>query len=286
MNREPSNSSRDWRIRRLALGVDLEEFQPRPGRPAGGTALPVLVEALLQVLARRGVKATFFTVGETARRYQDLVAAIAADGHEIASHGYRHLPLAKQDPRTFADDLQESLDVLHALSPRPVIGYRAPLLSMTPHTAWAYAALHDAGIRYSSSVFPAANVQHGWPGCPSHPHVRDGVLEYPITPTRIAGALVPAVGGAYFRIFPRRLLFRALRSLGGTPLITSYFHPYDYDVHQPFALHRELARKPWLAPLLFYNRGDFLPRLEVLLDHADSVIPFSRHAAATHEKPV
>lgn len=276
-----------WTVPCLALGVDLEEFQPRSGSGGvSGTDLPRLVEALLEVFEPRRAKATFFTVGETAERFPGLVAALSAQGHEIASHGHRHLPLSKLNPRTFAEDLAHSLDVLNALSTRPVIGYRAPLLSMTEDTAWAYPVMRRAGIRYSSSVFPAPNVQYGWPECTPNPHTRGGVVEYPLTTIRIAGSVYPAVGGAYFRIFPRRWLFRAIRSLHHAPLVTSYFHPYDFDARQSFAMHRELTRKPWLAPLLFYNRRDFLPRLEVLLDHTETLIPFSRHFSAAYEEPM
>jgi peptidoglycan/xylan/chitin deacetylase (PgdA/CDA1 family) len=46
--------------------------------------------AVLDTLARAGARATFFVVGEQVQRRPALVAEIAAAGHTVAVHGYRH----------------------------------------------------------------------------------------------------------------------------------------------------------------------------------------------------
>ena len=46
--------------------------------------------AILELLARAGARATFFVVGEQVRRRPELVVEIAAAGHEVGLHGYRH----------------------------------------------------------------------------------------------------------------------------------------------------------------------------------------------------
>ena len=51
---------------------------------------PESTPIVLDILARHGVRATFFVVGEAADRHPDLVRRIVAGGHEIASHGQRH----------------------------------------------------------------------------------------------------------------------------------------------------------------------------------------------------
>jgi peptidoglycan/xylan/chitin deacetylase (PgdA/CDA1 family) len=45
---------------------------------------------ILDVLARHGVKATFFVIGERAEVYPDIVRRIAAEGHLIGNHTYSH----------------------------------------------------------------------------------------------------------------------------------------------------------------------------------------------------
>ena len=51
---------------------------------------PETTPAVLDALARHGMRATFFLVGERAARHPELVARIAAEGHEIGSHGWDH----------------------------------------------------------------------------------------------------------------------------------------------------------------------------------------------------
>ncbi len=45
---------------------------------------------VLDALAREGVRATFFVLGRQAERHPDTVRRIAAEGHQIANHGYDH----------------------------------------------------------------------------------------------------------------------------------------------------------------------------------------------------
>ncbi|MFO7947745.1 MAG: polysaccharide deacetylase family protein [Armatimonadota bacterium] len=51
---------------------------------------PLTTPLMLDVLHEYGVKATFFLVGEKAEEYPELACRIAADGHEIGNHSYRH----------------------------------------------------------------------------------------------------------------------------------------------------------------------------------------------------
>lgn len=51
---------------------------------------PETTPRVLEALARHGMRATFFMVGERAARHPDLVARIAAEGHEIGNHSWDH----------------------------------------------------------------------------------------------------------------------------------------------------------------------------------------------------
>jgi peptidoglycan/xylan/chitin deacetylase (PgdA/CDA1 family) len=57
---------------------------------------PDTTPELLAILRHYHVKATFFVVGAMARRYPTMLKAIAADGHEIANHTYRHTNLTRK----------------------------------------------------------------------------------------------------------------------------------------------------------------------------------------------
>ncbi len=48
---------------------------------------------LLDLLAAKGVRATFFVLGKRLARHGELVRRAHAEGHEIESHGHWHVPL-------------------------------------------------------------------------------------------------------------------------------------------------------------------------------------------------
>jgi peptidoglycan-N-acetylglucosamine deacetylase len=45
---------------------------------------------LLDLLKQRGIKATFFVVGQNAAQYPEILKRIATEGHELANHSYTH----------------------------------------------------------------------------------------------------------------------------------------------------------------------------------------------------
>src|SRR5688572_13844326 len=59
---------------------------------------------LLGQLQRLNIKATFFIVGQIARRNATLIRAIHEAGHEIASHGWDHRRLHPFTPKCFRED--------------------------------------------------------------------------------------------------------------------------------------------------------------------------------------
>jgi peptidoglycan/xylan/chitin deacetylase (PgdA/CDA1 family) len=70
---------------------------PRTLGSASGVALtfddgphPEGTPMMLDVLARHGATATFFVVGEQVRQRPALLAAVRAQGHQVALHGDRH----------------------------------------------------------------------------------------------------------------------------------------------------------------------------------------------------
>jgi polysaccharide deacetylase family protein (PEP-CTERM system associated) len=193
-------------------------------------------EFALSLLSRHGVKATFFVLGWIAERHPDLVATIAAEGHEIASHGYAHRLVTDLSPAEFEADVRRSFEVLRGIVPGPVVGYRAPAFSIRPDMRWAFEALADCGVRYDSSLYPVAfHPDYGAPGAPLGPYRHDnGLVEVPPSCAPYRLMRVPCAGGAYFRFMPYRV-FRGLarRCLEqGQPLVF-YIHPWEWDSAMP-----------------------------------------------------
>ena len=82
--------------------------------------------AVLDRLARHGVVATFFLVGEQVERYPSLAADIASAGHEIALHGHVHTLLLRRTPRGLERDLDRALAVIEDATGRSPACYRPP----------------------------------------------------------------------------------------------------------------------------------------------------------------
>jgi peptidoglycan-N-acetylglucosamine deacetylase len=89
--------------------------------------------AVLAALARAGATATFFLVGEQVERYPALAAEIAAAGHEVALHGYRHTLLLRRSPRALAVDLDRAAAAIEDATGRAPAAYRPPYGVFSSH---------------------------------------------------------------------------------------------------------------------------------------------------------
>jgi peptidoglycan/xylan/chitin deacetylase (PgdA/CDA1 family) len=66
---------------------------------------PETTPKLLDILKEKGVKATFFMLGQNVAKNQDLVKRIKAEGHEVASHSYSHPQLTNCDPEQVKEEV-------------------------------------------------------------------------------------------------------------------------------------------------------------------------------------
>jgi peptidoglycan/xylan/chitin deacetylase (PgdA/CDA1 family) len=82
--------------------------------------------ALLDMLARERIVATFFTTGEVATRYPTIVQRVVAEGHELACHGMSHRAFTTLDQSTARYEIEESSRILREFS--TVTSFRAPYL--------------------------------------------------------------------------------------------------------------------------------------------------------------
>lgn len=73
---------------------------------------PATTPVLLDLLARHGARATFFVLGERAARHPELIARIAAEGHEIGNHSWDHPSLPRLGAAAQADQLARTAAVL------------------------------------------------------------------------------------------------------------------------------------------------------------------------------
>lgn len=218
---------------------------------------------VLDCLGRLDVRGTFFVVGTVAERFPALVVDIARNGHEIACHGFDHTPLDLDRPEKFANETARAKAHLEDLSGRAVVGYRAPIFSVTPQTTWYARELAALGFAYSASVMPSAVRRYGFAAAPTAPFTwPDGVVELPVPVSDFGRLRLPYLGGAYFRYLPSRLVESRVRQATASGLWT-YLHPYDVDAEEGL---QRVERTTWVQSFfLSCNRHRTLPKLERLL---------------------
>lgn len=196
-------------------------------------------DRLLAMLEAAGVRATFFVLGWVADHHPQVVRRVAAAGHEIASHGYGHELAYAIGRDAFCADARRSVAVLEEVTGAKVIGYRTAGFSLVPGCEWAFDCLAELGIRYDSSLFPAARGHGGWPGTPRVPHdiaLQHGetLREFPISVLQAGPVSVAFCGGGYFRLFPYPFIRWGIQRLNRRrePAMV-YLHPREIDPDQP-----------------------------------------------------
>ena len=81
---------------------------------------------ILEILARRGVAATFFPCGANVERLPAIARAAAEAGHEFGNHGYNHPLCCFRSPRFIEADIARAQQViLERTGTRPA-WFRAP----------------------------------------------------------------------------------------------------------------------------------------------------------------
>lgn len=88
---------------------------------------PEVTPRVLEVLARHGAQASFFCIGERAAAHPALMREIAAAGHAVENHTWRHRhDFALFGPGRFADEIGRAQEALAALAGARPRFFRAP----------------------------------------------------------------------------------------------------------------------------------------------------------------
>ena len=68
--------------------------------------------ALLELLAKHDVRATFFSIGHFAREQPELLREVAAAGHAIGNHTYSHIAMAFHTEKTLRRELRMTTEAI------------------------------------------------------------------------------------------------------------------------------------------------------------------------------
>ena len=195
-----------------------------------------------------------------------LIKEIIDEGHEIACHTNNHIPLDKQTPSEFREDLEKNISLLINAGAKEIKGFRAPIFSLTEKTQWVYEILDELGFIYSSSVLPAKNPLYGWEDFGKQPKIyKNNIIEIPITVAKFGGLTIPTSGGIYYRVMPFFIIKKMIdKNEKNLPLV-GYFHPYDIDTEQEKFMHSGINNNKFYNWLMYYNRKNVFKRLDYLI---------------------
>ena len=237
------------KTKKIALSFDFEECDlPResavefPLEKGMRVSIPG-ANAVLDILERQGIKATFFCTANFAENAPGVMKRLIAGGHEIGSHGVDHWQQDETDPKRSKEAIEKRYGVT-------VYGYRQPRMFPVDD-----ASLKAEGFLYNSSINPAFI-----PGrychfdVPRRPFMKAGLLQLP-------ASVVPVIRFPLFWLalhllpeFAYRWLVKFTLAVDGC--FITYFHPWEFF---------QLGDHPeWKIPwMIRYHAGqDMSERLE------------------------
>jgi peptidoglycan/xylan/chitin deacetylase (PgdA/CDA1 family) len=149
----------------VSVSVDLDPVEcywrihALPGGPPEGARHAILRRCLprfAELFARHGVRATFFVVARDLDEDAEgraLLAQLARDGHELASHTYSHpYDLVRLPTATIESEIDRAHGLIGACAGAAPCGFRAPGYTVS---AEVHELLRARAYRYDSSAFPS-----------------------------------------------------------------------------------------------------------------------------------
>lgn len=198
-----------------------------------------MIASTLELLADEDTLATFFVVGWLAEKYPFLIRQIVEGGHEIASHGYWHTQVFRQNRKEFREDVSRAKNCLEQASGVAVKGFRAPGYSIRPSEEWALDILLEVGHKYDSSLLYIKE---------PFSEVRTGLFEVAPNSIKMLGVRLPSNGGFFFRMMPYSCYRHYVSHLNrnGAPLVF-YTHTWEIFLDYP------QIPMPWHKKLIQYT---------------------------------
>jgi peptidoglycan/xylan/chitin deacetylase (PgdA/CDA1 family) len=238
----------------IFLSFDIEEFDAPSeyGKPLPfGEQIAISTQgtlAVLAVLARHQIPATFFCTAHFAQQQPALVRRIAQEGHEVASHGFYHAAFSREH-------LRMSKDVLEAITGKPVQGFR--MARMMPVSTEDLLA---AGYRYNASLNPTfIPGRYNHLCSPRTPFMQNGLWQLPgsVTPRLRIPLFWLAMHNLPFHIYKALCRYTARRDR----YLSLYFHPWEFTGLRPkakFGLPGYITR---------HSGREMLQRLDLLITY-------------------
>jgi peptidoglycan/xylan/chitin deacetylase (PgdA/CDA1 family) len=104
---------------------------------------------ILELLKQQGIASTWCVPGVIIDTHAEACERVVAGGHEIAHHGYSHVPPASLPPEKEEDEMVRATEAIRRLTGRRPRGYRSPAWDLSPVTI---ELLLKHGFDYESSM--------------------------------------------------------------------------------------------------------------------------------------
>ena len=171
--------------------------------------------AILDILDKYSVKATFFCTVTFAENIPDLIKRITETGHELASHGYYHSDFKPEH-------LLQSKLKLEELSGKEITGYRMARMMPVDEKE-----IEKAGYTYNTSINPTYLPGRYNNFNISRTHfIKDNVLQIP-------ASVSPIIRFPLFWLSFHNLPLSIYKTLAGwtykkDKYLNIYFHPWEF----------------------------------------------------------
>jgi peptidoglycan/xylan/chitin deacetylase (PgdA/CDA1 family) len=109
----------------------------------------VASERIVELLRRHEIPSTWFIPGHTIETFPDACRRVHAAGHEIAHHGWTHVPPAMLGREDEERNLVRGNEAIRSITASNARGYRSPSWDLSPHTI---DLLLKHGFLYESSL--------------------------------------------------------------------------------------------------------------------------------------
>jgi peptidoglycan-N-acetylglucosamine deacetylase len=210
------------------------------------------VPRILEILGRHGVRASFYVPAVTALLHPDEQRRVAAEGHEIALHGWIHERNSVLPEANERELMLRSADVLEQAAGKRPVGIRTPSWDFSPATL---AIAREMGLEYDSSLMADVDCYEllldGEPtGLVELPveWIRDDAVYFNMN--RFAGLRPYTPPADVFDIFRREL--DAAWHEGGIFQLTMHPHISGYRsrtwILEELILHAKNLGRVWFAP--------------------------------------
>jgi peptidoglycan/xylan/chitin deacetylase (PgdA/CDA1 family) len=145
-------------IASLSLDLDNKWSYMKTHGDAGWETFPSYLDRVvpraLDFLKERNLRITFFIVGQDAAldKNAEAIGQIAADGHEIGNHSFRHEPwLHLYSKQELVEEFQKTEDAIGQITNQKLVGFRGPGYSLSPAVL---EVLSERDYEYDCSTLP------------------------------------------------------------------------------------------------------------------------------------